>query len=236
LTDKRGLNTVLLLADLDGTITKSIVNNTYTFAKLFLKSRRDPRAIIMRALFAVLPTLSKLLILMRLNKVISLDAFLITALFFGIRREELKRFSYTWLFALLKSNLINVHTLAYINKLVERYERLALNVKKIMLTACTEEPACTIAKLLKFDYCIARQFHTLRHVIVSVKDHEDIPFFKYHKLTKYLEQLDLNVVNTLYIADIYSLKAEMPFISSVTFNYIVALAKDGNIISVIRLR
>lgn len=229
-------NTVLLLVDLDGTITRSVLNNTYTFVRMFLKFRRDPRAVVMHALFSVLSVIGRLLTVMRLTRVISLDALLITTLFFGIRREELKRFAYSWFLTLLRLGLINSPILAYINKLPEGYSKQGLSVRRILLTACTEEPACTIAKLLKFDYCIARGFHELRHVIVSVKDREDIPFFKYRKLSRYLEQHEPNVVKALYITDIYSLKAEIPFVSSGMLDFVIILAKEGNdAISAIRL-
>jgi len=235
--DKQNLNTVLLFIDLDGTITKSTVNNTYTFVRIFLKLRKDPRVIVMRVLLTMLSITGKLLTYMRLSRVISLDAFLITVLFFGVRREELKRFAYIWLLALLKLGLVNTHILIYINKLVKEYEKLGLNTRKVLLTACTEEPACTIAKLLKFDHCIARRFYTLRHAIISVRDREDIPFFKYCKLNRYLEQHRPNVVKALYIVDIYSLKAEVPFISSGMFDSVIVLAKESDgVISVIRLK
>jgi len=205
---------LIILLDLDGTLTNPVINNTYTFIKLFYRFNRSLTKLqFLNILIRATRVLEKLLTKAKLSSIVSVDGILITILFFGTNRQKLKYFALLWTYILLKLYQYN-EILLFIKYL------LKLNsIKVIMLTACTEEPACTISKLLGFHHCIARKFVALGNLIITVKDLANIATYKYSRFVELLNTMlkESNTANrrtyNIYIADIDSIRAELNFIS-----------------------
>lgn len=104
-----------------------------------------------------------------------------------------------------------------------------------MFTACSEMPACVIAELLGFHYCIARRFITIRGLIIATKDFEDVSTFKYSKLIKLLNTFK-SAYMKIYIVDMESVKSEFRLITSGLFDFVLIYTKQRKFVPLKRIK
>ena len=180
--------------DLDGTLVDSSINNTYHFILLYAKTNEyNLRTKIYFILIKFLPLISRIHRLLRLDRFkVSIDSILITVLFFGYKVEDLIRFSSYWIHALKTRAKLRKISLGYIN-----YCKLK-GYRTILLTACTEIPACILAKYLGLDDCFARRFKIYKGMIIGLKDYEPTPLLKLKFL---IESKELKNAFKIYIVD-----------------------------------
>lgn len=222
---------IILLVDLDGTITDPAINNTYNFIEIFYKVHKmNKRILLLNFLFRNILVIRRFISIFKLGKVFSIDGILISVLFFGIKKQKLEIFSHVWSKILSKASLFNADIMFFI----EQAKKMK-NIKLIMFTACSEMPACVIAELLGFHYCIARRFITIRGLIIATRDLEDVSTFKYSKLIKLLNTFK-SAYRKIYIIDIESAKSEFRLITSGLFDLVLIYTKQRKFVSLKRIK
>ena len=212
---------LVVFVDLDGTIVVPQINNTYQFIKLFAKVKRDTlRYLLYSFVLMAMPFISTIYWLSRkvlgLSKnIVSLDALMITLLFAGVNVRSLREFSIKWVHSLVRLRLINKKVL----KLIKYFKRN--KAKLILLTACTELPACVIAKYLGFDICLARRFLIKWDIILGVRDADDIPLLKLKKIARLRNLLPIKEVYTIYVVDKSSASIEHEILRAELFDHVI---------------
>lgn len=108
---------IILLVDLDGTITNSEINNTYNFIEIFYKIHKmNKRISLLNFLFRNILIIRRFISIFKLGKVFSIDGILISVLFFGIKKQKLEIFSHVWFKILSKASLFNADIIFFIEQ------------------------------------------------------------------------------------------------------------------------
>jgi len=215
---------LVVFIDLDDTITTSKINNTYHFIKLFYKIRGDiARLLLYEFVIRIMLFINKVIYTLRMllklsnTSSTSMDTILLSILFVGYNVELLKEFSIKWVYSLLKLRLFNEKILRWIRFLKGN------GAKLVLLTACTELPACVIAKYLGFDTCFARRFITKWSIVMGMKDVESIPILKLKNIIKFKKMLSCNNVCVVYIVDKTSASVEQQLFKTKMFDYVIVV-------------
>lgn len=214
----------MVFVDLDGTLTRSYVNNTYAFISLLIHLRSTYlRRKIYKTMLRLTPAITSLYNFLKIGLLgISLDSILITVLLFGFDLHEIKRFSLYWLRILTNKRLINENILEYVKRLK------SIGVKTHLITACIEYPACLIAKMLSIDECFGRRFILIGRKVVTVS-----PFSPHLLKARFLKQKHLNEdKGKVYIVDLRSAITEKRFLG--LFDEIIIVGPDGTVLRSIK--
>lgn len=213
-----------VFVDLDGTLTQSHVNNTYTFINLLIHSRATHlRRKIYKIVFRLSLAIISLYNLLKMGLLsISLDSIFITMFLFGFDIYEIKRFSSHWLKVLASKKLINEKVLEYIRHLRN------MGAKIYLITACIEYPACLIVKTFSIDKRFGRGFIAIGRYVVAVN-----PLSPHPLKARFLNQEHLSGNRRkIYILDLRSAIAEKKFLG--IFDEIIIVGLDGSILKSIK--
>jgi len=185
--------------DLDGTLTRPNINNTFDFLNGYLWYRYRMLGVLRYKLTGfIVNAFTKMF---GLNEHVSRKLFL-TLCLFGTRKERLYEYAVRYWLKIVRENL-NFALFNLIIKLRrEGYTRFFL------ATACTEIPACTVARFLGFEDCVATKFKYIRNLVVGVL--EDT----YGNLKLYLiaKKYGASIFEkSIYFVDAESAKIEKPW-------------------------
>ncbi len=210
LSARKDFNKPLLLVDLDGTITNIKINNTFDFLKYCYDRKFGEVGLILYTILNIITsTLMKILSLFQHHRNYDVEEALLLLVhlrvlsIFGLNYQTLMRYSYEWVAKVLKEGSLRVDILLLIKK---------WNAKKILFTACIDVVACTYARILKFDGCLARSARLSSNIQPGLQS-------KLLSLKHILESSEGR--NIIYVLDSSSYERERTSILKFINNYVI---------------